>query len=77
MSMIRTETLTDALDSLGLTAQRTLSPASPTVQLMFVRLPFGDPVDYREAWALVRLLRTGHPMTRSTLERARKDAYPQ
>lgn len=69
--MIGAETLGEALDSLGLAIMR---QSGAWLQLTFVGLPFGPPVRPREAWALVRLLRAGHPATTHTLDRAIRDA---
>lgn len=70
------ETLHDALDSLGLRVlnhggmQPGGRAAAARMQLTFVGVPFGAPVTMRQAWALVRLLRSGHPAAEHTLTRA-------
>ena len=62
------ETLHEALDSLAFGSLPSIKPGRR--QLTFVGVPFGPPVDSATAWALVRLLRSGHPATEHTLERA-------
>jgi hypothetical protein len=61
------ETLHEALDSL---AFGSLPSIPGRRQLTFVGVPFGPPVDSATAWALIFLLRSGHPATEQTLNRA-------
>lgn len=66
--MTNTETLHDALDSLAMGSLPSIRAGRR--QLTFAGVAFGPPVDSATAWALVRLLRSGHPATEHTLNRA-------
>lgn len=65
---MKNETLHDALDSLAMGSLPSIRAGRR--QLTFAGVAFGPPVDSATAWALVRLLRSGHPATEHTLERA-------
>jgi hypothetical protein len=65
---MKTETLHEALDSLAFGSLPSI--AHGRRQLTFVGVAFGPPVDSATAWALVHLLRSGHPATEHTLNRA-------
>ena len=75
--MIGAETLGEALDSLGLAIRgrcHCSCEACSYFHLTFAGAAFGRPITRQQAWALVRLLRTGHPATTHTLDRAIQEA---
>ena len=65
---MKNETLHDALDSLAMGSLPSIRAGRR--QLTIAGLAFVPPVDSATARALVRLLRSGHPATEHTLERA-------